>query len=127
SVPGLIAIAFGKHGELYATLYHEGNLNQPELAELDPASGAIVRVIATAASGLQHFPNYLAADPISGDLFVVDDGGGAGTEHFSVTRVANPNSSSPTLSDYANVEGVQTALSFAPDGTLYVGVVSGPH
>jgi hypothetical protein len=127
SVPGLIAIAFGKHGELYATLYHEGNLNQPELVELDPASGAIVRVIATAAGGLQHFPNYLAIDPISGDVFVVDDGGGAGTEHFSVTRVANPESSSPTLSDYANVEGVQTALSFAPDGTLYVGVVSGPH
>ncbi len=94
-------------------LRHPLPRRQPQPARArrtDPASGAIVRVIATAASGLQHFPTYLAVDPISGDIFVVDDGGGAGTEHFSVTRVANPDSASPTLSDYANVEGVQTAL-----------------
>jgi Pro-kumamolisin, activation domain/Bacterial Ig-like domain (group 1)/Subtilase family len=128
TVPAVDALAFGKHGELYATLAAtEGNDNKPELVQLDPSSGAIDRVIATSANGLHDFPSYLAVDPVSGDVFVVDDGGGAGTEHFSVTRVGNPDSATPALSDYANVEGVQTAVTFAPNGTMYVGVVSGPH
>lgn len=128
-VPGLNAIAFGKKGELYATLNAGGNLNQPELAELNPSNGAIERVIATKATGMYDFPTYMAVDPISGDVFIVDDGAGGNppTEHFSVTRVSNPDSSSPTVSDYGNVEGVQTGITFAPDGTMYVGVVSGPY
>jgi hypothetical protein len=128
SVPAVDGLAFGAHGQLYATLAATaGNDNKPELVQLDPSTGAIQRVIATSATGLHDFPAYVAVDPRGGDVFVVDDGGGAGTEHFSVTRVAEPDSASPKLSDFGDVEGVQTAVTFAPDGTMYVGVVSGPH
>ncbi len=127
TVQAVSGLAFGPRGQLYATLSAtEGNDNKPELVQLDPATGAIERVIATAADGLHDFPDYLAVDPRSGDVFVVDDGGGAGTEHFSVTRVAEPESANPKLSDFGDVEGVQTAVAFAGDGTMYVGVVSGP-
>ncbi len=127
AVPGLQAIAFGKNGELYATLNHENNPNQPELVELNPTTSAIERVIAKKSTGMFDFPTYMAVDPISGDVFVVDDGGGAGTEHFFLTRVSKPDSASPVLSDYGSVEGVQTGIAFAPDGTLYVGIVTGSH
>jgi hypothetical protein len=127
NVPGLQAIAFGKHGELYATLNVGGNPNQPELVQLNAVTGAIERVIATKSTGMFDFPTYMAVDPISGDVFVVDDGGGLGTEHFSVTRVHEPDSASPVIENYGDVEGVQTGIAFAPDGTMYVGVVNGPH
>jgi hypothetical protein len=127
NVPGLQAIAFGKHGELYATLNAGGNPNQPELVQLNAATGAIERVIATKSTGMYDFPTYMAVDPVSGDVFVVDDGGGLGTEHFSVTRVHEPDSASPVIENYGDVEGVQTGIAFAPDGTMYVGVVNGPH
>jgi Pro-kumamolisin, activation domain/Bacterial Ig-like domain (group 1) len=127
TVPGLEAVAFGKEGQLFATLDKEGNLNQPELVQLNRSTGAIERVLATKATGMYDFPTYMAVDPVSGDVFVVDDGGGLGTEHFLVTRVHEPDSASPTLEDYGDVAGVQTGITFAPDGTMYVGVVDGPH
>ena len=85
------------------------------------------RVIATAADGLPDFPTYIAVDPISGDVFTVDDGGGSGTGNTHITRVANPDSASPTVSPYADVGGTQAGLTFAPDGTLYVTVLDGSH
>src|SRR5665213_2308539 len=66
AVPGLQAIAFGKNGELYATLNHENNPNQPELVELNPTTGAIERVIAKKSTGMFDFPTYMAVDPLSG-------------------------------------------------------------
>ena len=118
-------LAFGKDGALYAARYAGGDYNKQEIVQLDPVSGSVLRVVANAAMGLQHFPVYMATDPLSGDLFVVDDGSGAGTGNDNVYRVANPASATPTLSPYANVGGVQTGLTFAPDGTMYVAVVTG--
>ena len=120
-------LAFGKDGRLYASRYNGGDYTKPEIVEVNPASGGVVRVVATRADGLPYFPNYLAVDPISGDLFSVDDGSGAGTGNDNVTRIAHPESAHPTLTPYANVGGVQTGITFAPDGTMYVGVVTGQY
>jgi hypothetical protein len=120
-------MAFGKGGELYVSRYHEGNQTKPEIVQLDTSTGAVRRVVATSAGGLPDFPGYLAVDPISGDLFSLDSGAGAGTGNDNVTRIANPASATPTIGPYANVGGVQTGLTFAPDGTMYVGVLTGPN
>ncbi len=63
AVPGLQAIAFGKSGELYATLNHENNPNQPELVELNPTTGAIERVIAKKSTGMFDFPDIHGRRP----------------------------------------------------------------
>jgi hypothetical protein len=120
-------LAFGKTGRLYASIYTGGDLTKPTIAEIDPATGAVKRVVATRASGLPFFPVYIAVDPISGDVFSVDDGSGAGTGNDNVTRIADPESATPAVGPYANVGGVQTGLTFAPDGTMYVAVVTGPN
>jgi hypothetical protein len=120
-------LAFGKSGELYASRYRGGDFTKPEIVQLDPATGAVGRSVITWADGLPDFPVYLAVDPVSGDLFSVDDGSGAGTGNDNVSRVAGPAGAHPTVAPFANVGGVQTGLTFAPDGTMYVGVVTGPN
>ena len=124
----LLGLAFGRKDRLYATLWSTeyGNGRGPQVVELDPATGAVERVIATAAKGLPDFPKFLAVDPISGDVFTGDDGQGSGTEDAKVTRIVDSEGTEPKPTPYADVGGVQLSMAFAPDGTLYVGVGTGP-
>ena len=113
------ALAFGKHGELYASLNNtNGNFNDPQIVQLDPATGAIERVLATAASGLGPCPGWIAVDPLSGDIFTTDNCGGA-LASGNIWRVSNPAGPNPVTTVYANVGG-SAQLTFAPDGTIYV-------
>jgi Pro-kumamolisin, activation domain/Bacterial Ig-like domain (group 1) len=125
----LDAIAFGKNGELWATVdATAGDHHDPELLELDPSTGATERVIAThttALDGLDYCPQYnVAVDPLSGDVFTADDCSGA-LASFTITRVHDPDSASPTVTTYATETSAVVGLAFAPDGTLYALVCTG--
>jgi hypothetical protein len=116
--------AFGKDGKLYAGLLNtNGDFQQPRIVELDPATGAILRVVATAADGLGMCPGFLAVDPVSGDLFTDDYCSGSG-QSGAIVRISNPAGPSPTVSVYANVGEFPDQLVFAPNGTLYAAVSS---
>jgi hypothetical protein len=116
----LDSIAFGKNGELWASLNESGNnVTQPELVQLDPSTGATLRVVATRAEGFTYCPQYnMAVDPLTGDVFAGDDCGGA-LESSAIVRVHDPDSSSPTVSNYITEGGPVVGLTFAPDGTMY--------
>ena len=116
----LDSIAFGKNGELWASLNESGNnVTQPELVQLDPSTGATLRVVATRAEGFTYCPQYnMAVDPLTGDVFAGDDCGGA-LESSAIVRVHDPDSSIPTVSNYITEGGPVVGLTFAPDGTMY--------
>ena len=124
-------VAFGKEGALYAGLGNtNGDFYEPEVVQLDPATGEVLRVLATSTDGLQICPYNIAVDPLSGDVFTTDSCTGAAGKHPSdITRIENPASASPTVSDYVNLPshgGVQSSgLAFAPDGTLFVALQGG--
>ncbi len=107
-------------GKLYATINSVAPTNG-RIVELDPATGAIVRAV---ASGLSC-PSYLAVDPASGDLFF-QDGCTGSPYNPSIFRV-NPTESNPAVSTYvSNLQSYANGLAFSPDGTLYAAVASGP-
>jgi Pro-kumamolisin, activation domain/Bacterial Ig-like domain (group 3)/Bacterial Ig-like domain (group 1)/Putative Ig domain len=115
---------FARDGALYAGLMNtNGNFRQPQVVQLDPATGATVRVVASAANGLEPCPGFLAADPVGGDLFVDDFCSGA-TASGDILRISNPASATPTVSVYANVGEFPDQLVFSPNGTLYAAVSS---
>ncbi len=127
----LTALAFGKDGSLYATLSlpppaGPQDNKDPEIVQLDPATGAVLRVVATAAQGVPYCPAGMAVDPLSGDLFV--SGGCSGYLYTGeIARVMNPGSATPTVSSYASTagigqDGIPYQLAFAPDGTLFATV-----
>jgi hypothetical protein len=108
---------YGKDGRLYAT--HSattGNFFTGDLVELDPSTGAQLRVVAsnlTCAGGL-------VVDPLSGDLFFDDACTGAGSDNASIWRVHDPAGGTPTMSVYATLPATPNGgLAFSPDGTLY--------
>lgn len=110
---------FGKDGRLYAT--HgatTGNFTTGDIVEIDPATGAQLRVVAANLT----CPNGLSVDPLSGDLFFDDSCTGAGSDNPSLFRVRNPGSATPTVEVYAALPTTagNGAISFAPDGTIYV-------
>jgi hypothetical protein len=112
-------LAFGPGGELYASLNNTGgNFNDPEIVQLDPSTGAVERVLATAAGGLGPCPQWIAVDPLSGDIFSTDNCGGS-LASGNIWRVSNPGGAHPTTSVYTTVGG-SAGIAFAPDGTLYV-------
>ncbi|MDR3648751.1 MAG: protease pro-enzyme activation domain-containing protein [Acidimicrobiales bacterium] len=128
----ITSMAFGKDGELYATLWLPppsgiNNNEDPEVVQLDPSTGAIVRTVAQ-GSPLPYCPGHLAVDPLTGDLFV--SGGCTGyLKTQEIARISNPSSAQPTVSIYADTssigtDGIPYGLAFAPNGTLYA-VVSG--
>jgi Pro-kumamolisin, activation domain len=120
---GLGSLAFGKDGSLYASLTTPGeNVSNPEIVQVDPATGAIIRVVADSAHGLPDCPFALTVDPLSGDLFTDDDCSGYAAS-AQITRIADPSSASPAVTGYVNDLGA-LGLAFAPDGTLYVDNVS---
>ena len=115
-------LAFGKDGSLYAGLpITDNSFFSPEVVQLDPTTGAIERVVATSASGLQDCPFAMAVDPLSGDLFTTD------TCTFGsdgISQISEPESASPTVSTYTSLpyDGglASDGITFAPDGTMYV-------
>ena len=120
--PTLNQPAFGKDGKLYALRgATTGNFTTGDIIELDPATGALVRVV---VGGLTC-PNGLSVDPLSGDLLFDDQCFGAGADDPSLWRVRNPGSTDPadppTLTVYATLPATPNgAISIAPDGTIYV-------
>lgn len=114
-------LAFDKSGNLYAGLFSTSDsFSFPELVQVDPTTGATERVIANTASGMLPCPS-IAVDPLSGDVFS-DDGCTGYLASNELTRVSNPQSATPTVSDYADLGGQSGGMAFAPDGTLYVAV-----
>jgi Pro-kumamolisin, activation domain/Bacterial Ig-like domain (group 1) len=129
AVGQLASLGFGKEGELYAGLATtNGSYEEPEVVQLNPSTGAIVRVVATAAQGLNDCPSAIAVDPLSGDIFVSD-----ACTFGNVTeleRISDPASEHPTVSAYTNElpygGGLASAdVAFAPDGTIYVAMAQG--
>ena len=97
---------------------------QPEVVELDPATGAEVRIIARAAEGLAGCPGRAVADPLNGDLFVPGGCDGKASSAGAIYRISSPASANPGLSTFARLHEPVTALSFAPDGALYAETTS---
>jgi pro-kumamolisin-like protein/Big-like domain-containing protein len=116
--PTLSQPVFGRDGRLYAT--HSattGDFTTGDLVEIDPETGAQLRVLASNLT----CPQGLATDPLSGDLFFDDACTGAGSDNPSIFRVSDPSSATPAISVYATMPtSPNGALSIAPDGTIYV-------
>ena len=107
---------YGKDGNVYVTIGGEGG----EIAQIDPTTGATVRVV---ASGLTC-PGGLSVDPLSGDLFFDDGCTGSGTNNASVYRIIDPTNSNPSSPTsvvvYATLPLTPNGgMAFAPNGTLY--------
>ncbi len=119
--PGALGnLVFGKDGSLYAGLVHLGdNISNPEIVQLDPATGTTLRVVASSETGLPDCPFVLAVDPLSGDLFTDDECSGFAASN-QITRIANPAGVNPTVSAYVTTSGGNLGLAFAPDGTIYL-------
>ena len=117
-------LVFGPDGSLYAGLINfPSSINNPEIVQLDPATGAILRVVANAASGLPDCPFIMAVDPLSGDLFTDDECYGDSSNQIS--RISDPTGATPTVSDYITTGGCNLGLAFAPNGTLYLANCNG--
>jgi hypothetical protein len=105
---------------------------QAELVELDPATGAEVRVIARAADGLARCPGRAVADPLNGYLFVPGNCYRRAFSAGAIDRISSPGSANPDLSTFARLPAPVAGLTFAPDGALYAetaagaGAASGP-
>lgn len=119
----LFSLVFGRDGVLYATLFGNDALS-PEVVELDPATGAEVRSVATLqdGSGLTYCPGRPAVSPINGDLFVPGECEGGSWGDGAITRIANPDSAHPVVSTYTVVDMPPGGLAFAPNGSLYAEV-----
>ncbi|HEX4242057.1 MAG TPA: protease pro-enzyme activation domain-containing protein [Steroidobacteraceae bacterium] len=124
--PSFANLTYGKDGSLYATT----GTSSAQLVQLDPATGAVLRTVAT---GLVC-PTGLAVDPLSGDLFFDDDCTGAGLDDPSIYRVIDPaksDASQPTsVAVYATLPtSPNGGMAFAPNGTLYAvtGYINNPN
>lgn len=121
-------LVFGKEGELYAALVNtEGNWGKPEIVQLNPSTGAIVRVVASAEDGLNDCPETLAVDPLSGDLFASDDCNFGRTRELE--RIVDPASEHATVEAYteelpSSSYVASQGIAIAPDGTIYVAMLS---
>ncbi len=118
-------LVFGPDGSLYAGLLNAtSGVSNPEIVQLDPTTGAILRVVASAATGLPDCPYVMAVDPLSGDLFTDDECSGYAASN-QISRIGDPTGPSPTVSDYVTTGGGNLGLAFAPDGTLYIANANG--
>jgi kumamolisin len=115
--PGLETLAFGLDGKLYAAQNATtGNFFTGAVIEINPATGALVRTVASSIT----CASFVVTDPASGDLFVNDSCAGGGSENGSVWRIANPGSATPTTTVYTSTPGVNGGMSFSQGGTLYM-------
>jgi len=116
--PTLARLIFGNDGRLYATHGATTDFFNGDIVELDPATGAVLRVVATGLT----CPTAIAADPLTGDLFVDDGCYGGGSDNPGLFRIANP-ATNPVVTTYATLPATANgAIAFAPDGTIYVEV-----
>lgn len=105
-IPGyLVGLAFDKAENLYVA--REQVEDGGDIAQIDPSSGAVVRVV---ASGFT--PLGITTDPVSGDLFVTVVGG-------PVKRISSQTSQDPVVTDYGESLSAPDGIVFGPDGTLY--------
>jgi hypothetical protein len=120
SEPGLTIgqPVYGKDGRLYALRSATGSgFTSGAIYEIHPVSGATLRTLATGLSCLSP----LAVDPVSGDLFFTGTCFGAGSDDANLYRVRNPASATPIVESYTTLPGTPNgAVSFAPDGTMFV-------
>ena len=116
----LASLSFGWGGVLYASLWGPGQrAAQPELVELDPVTGAEVRIIARAADGLAGCPGRAVADPLDGYLFVPGNCYRGAFSGGAIDRISSPGSANPDVSTFARVPEPVSGLTFASDGALY--------
>ena len=115
-------------GALYGSLWLPppdgvNNNKDPEIVQIDPATGAIIRVVATRSTGagVPYCPSVPAVDPLTGDLFVGGRCNGFLTDQRLV-RIANPGSATPTVTTYATFSSIPEQVAIAPDGTIYEAV-----
>jgi hypothetical protein len=115
-------LVFGKDGNVYAAVGATGsNFHTGEIIQVDPATGAQLRVLATGLT----CPGSLSVDPLSGDLFFDDQCTGAGSDDPTIYRVVDPANTDPNnpmkIAPYATTQLTPNGgLAFAPNGTLYV-------
>ena len=120
--PTLGILAFGRDGRLYgAHGVTTGDFFTGDIVEIDPDTGAIVRVVASPLT----CPGSLAVDPLTGDLFFDDVCYGAGSENPSLFRISDPGDTDPDrpteVTVYATLPRTPNGLiAFAPNGTIYV-------
>jgi hypothetical protein len=113
-------LAFTKNGSLFAGLNQSGGSYQnPEIVQLDPATGATLRIVANSAGGLPDCPAVIVADPLSGDLITDDECNGAATNN-QISRIHDPSGPHPTVTNYLTTAGCNLGMAAAPDGTLYL-------
>jgi hypothetical protein len=118
-------LAFTKDGSLYAGLIQSGgSVNNPEIVRLDPTTGAVLKVVASSATGLPDCPSVVVVDPLSGDLFTDDQCNGFATSN-QISRIHDPGGANPTVSNYLTTGGCNLGMSFAPNGTLYLANCNG--
>lgn len=120
--PTISSLVFGKDGSLYAAgSPGSGGFSNFQIVQLDPSTGAILRVVASGVT----CPAGLAVDPLSGDLFFDDDCSGGGSDNPAIFRIIDPANSDPArptaVVQYATTAATPNAgMAFAPNGTLYV-------
>ena len=118
-------LVFGPDGSLYAGLANfSTDVSNPEIVQLDPSTGATIRVVADSSTGLPDCPYVMAVDPLSGDLFTDDECSGYAASD-QISRISDPSGTSPTVYDYYNTGSCNLGLAFAPDGTLYLANCNG--
>jgi len=120
--PALRAVVFGRDGRMYgAHNSTTGDFFTGDIVEIDPATGTIMRQIATNLT----CPGGLAIDPLSGDLFFTDLCFGAGSDNPGLFRLTDPGDTDPTrpteVTTYATLPRTPNGqVAFAPNGTIYV-------
>ncbi|MGH7441216.1 MAG: hypothetical protein ACREKE_00935, partial [bacterium] len=109
---GLSGLFLSKAQRLYAA-----RLEQGDVVELDPVTGAVLREVATGISCASH----LAQDPLSGDLFV------SSVCENAVFRLPGFESVPGSVNPEAYCVSVNgpDGLGFGSDGTLYVAALDG--
>ncbi len=107
-------LVFGPDGSLYAGLGNfSTDVSNPEIVQLDPTTGATIRVVADSSNGLPDCPYVMAVDPLSGDLFTDDECSGYAASD-QISRISDPSGANPTVSDYYTTGGCNLGLTFAP-------------
>jgi DNA-binding beta-propeller fold protein YncE len=102
---GPLGMAIGPDGHIYVARHNAG-----DVVEIDPASGAVLRTVATGIT----CATGLAVDPVSGDLFVSQNDCGS-----TVFRVSGFQHGPGTTSPYSTNDCCVDGLTFGSDGTLY--------
>lgn len=116
--------SFAPDGRLYAARWANGSGPfSGEVVELDRATGAVVRTLASSL-----FCPIAAVDPLSGDVFYSLVCWGGGAESPKVYRVQGTSGATPTVVEYASLPygPAGGGMSFGPDGTLYVAYGTAP-